>query len=30
MVPVGEYPYNIIEITDIIFEEIDNYHYKRG
>lgn len=30
MIPVGEYPYKIIEITDIIFDDIDNYHYERG
>lgn len=30
MIPVGNYPYNTIEITDIIFEDIDNYHYERG
>lgn len=29
MIPVGNYPYNIVEITDIIFEDIDNYHYER-
>lgn len=29
MVPVGEYPYNIMEITDIVFDDIDDYHYKR-
>lgn len=30
MLPVGDYPYSILEITDIIFEDIDNYHYERG
>ena len=30
MIPVGDYPYNIIEITDIVFDDIDNYHYERG
>ena len=30
MKPVGNYPYNIMEITDIIFDDVDNYHYERG
>ena len=30
MIPVGNYPYNTLEITDIIFDDIDNYHYERG
>ena len=30
MKPVGNYPYNTIEITDIEFYDLDNYHYKRG
>ena len=29
MIPVGNYPYNTMEITDIIFEDIDNNHYKK-
>ncbi len=28
--PVGDYPYKEIEIDEIIFEEIDNSHYKEG
>lgn len=30
MRPIGEYPYNEIEIDEIVFEEIDNKHYKEG
>ncbi|MBO6195195.1 MAG: hypothetical protein J6O56_02470 [Bacilli bacterium] len=30
MRPVGEYPYNEIEIDEIVFEEIDEKHYKEG
>lgn len=30
MRPVGEYPYNEIEIDEIVFEEIDDKHYKEG
>lgn len=30
MRPVGEYPYNEIEIDEIIFEDIDNTHYGEG
>ena len=30
MKPVGEYPYNIIEITDIEFLKIDDKHYGDG
>ena len=30
MKPVGEYPYNIIEITDIEFVDIDDKHYGEG
>ena len=30
MKPIGEYPYNTIEITDIEFIRIDNKHYERG
>lgn len=30
MKPVGEYPYNLIEITDIEFLQIDNKHYGEG
>ena len=30
MMPIGEYPYNTIEITDIEFVDIDNDHYKKG
>ena len=29
MKPVGSYPYNTIEITDIEFVDIDNKHYER-
>lgn len=28
--PVGEYPYNLIEITEIEFIKIDNKHYGEG
>lgn len=28
--PVGEYPYNIMEISDVIFEDIDDSHYGEG
>lgn len=30
MKPVGEYPYKEIEITDIVFEDIDDTHYGEG
>lgn len=30
MKPVGIYPYNLIEIEEIIFTEIDDKHYKEG
>ncbi len=30
MKPIGEYPYNQIEITDIEFVEIDDKHYGDG
>ena len=30
MKPIGEYPYNLIEITDIEFLQIDNKHYGDG
>lgn len=30
MKPIGEYPYNELEIDEIMFEEIDNKHYKEG
>lgn len=30
MKPCGEYPYKLIEITDIEFIEIDDKHYKEG
>lgn len=30
MKPIGEYPYNEIEITEIEFKEIDEKHYKEG
>lgn len=30
MRPIGEYPYNEIEIDEIIFEDIDNTHYGEG
>lgn len=28
MYPIGDYPYNTMEIEDIIFEDIDDKHYK--
>ncbi len=28
--PIGEYPYNLVEIIDIEFIEIDDKHYKEG
>ena len=28
MKPIGEYPYNLIEIEEIEFKEIDENHYK--
>ena len=28
MKPIGEYPYNLIEIEEIEFTEIDENHYK--
>ncbi len=30
MKPVGNYPYNTLEITDIEFIDIDNKHYGEG
>lgn len=30
MRPVGEYPYNMVEITDIEFIKIDDSHYGEG
>jgi len=30
MKPVGDYPYNELEIEDIIFEDIDDKHYGEG
>lgn len=30
MKPVGTYPYNALEITEIEFLEIDNQHYGDG
>ena len=30
MKPIGDYPYNTMEITDIEFIDIDNKHYKEG
>ncbi len=30
MKPVGEYPYNSIEIVEIEFLNIDNSHYGEG
>lgn len=30
MRPIGEYPYKEIEISEIVFEEIDEKHYKEG
>ena len=30
MKPIGEYPYNTMEITDIEFSDIDNKHYGEG
>ena len=30
MKPIGEYPYNTMEITDIEFVDIDNTHYGEG
>lgn len=30
MKPVGDYPYQEIEITDIVFEDIDDTHYGEG
>lgn len=30
MMPIGDYPYNTIEITDIEFVDIDNKHYEKG
>ena len=28
--PIGEYPYNIVEITELEFIKIDNKHYGEG
>ena len=30
MKPIGDYPYNTIEIEDIVFYDIDNKHYGSG
>ena len=30
MKPIGEYPYNNIEIVDILFDDIDDTHYGEG
>ena len=30
MKPIGDYPYNLVEITDIEFVEIDDDHYGDG
>ena len=30
MKPIGEYPYNLLEITEIEFDEIDDHHYGEG
>ena len=30
MKPIGEYPYNMLEITEIEFLKIDNKHYGEG
>lgn len=30
MKPIGEYPYNMIEITEIEFLKVDNQHYGDG
>ena len=30
MKPIGEYPYNLVEITEIEFVEIDDSHYGDG
>ena len=30
MIPVGNYPYDLKTITDIIFDDIDNTHYGEG
>lgn len=30
MKPLGEYPYNMVEITEIKFIDIDNKHYGEG
>jgi len=30
MKPLGEYPYNLIEIEEISFNEIDDHHYGEG
>ena len=30
MKPIGSYPYNIMEITDIEFIDIDDKHYGEG
>ena len=28
--PIGEYPYNMVEITELEFIKIDNKHYGEG
>lgn len=28
--PIGDYPYNIAEIDELLFESIDNKHYGEG
>ena len=30
MKPIGKYPYNILEIEEIEFIDIDNKHYGEG
>ena len=30
MKPIGKYPYNALEITEIEFLDIDNKHYREG
>lgn len=30
MKPIGEYPYNLIEIVGISFVEVDDHHYGEG
>lgn len=30
MKPIGEYPYNLVEIVEIVLEEVDDRHYGEG